>query len=341
MKSVVFLVFVLMVSATAFAAETSSSTQISKKTVADSGGLLSSSSNYAARSAIGQAISGTVTSSTNSLCNGILCKGPVTVSVYSGNNTNVEVLSDINVSVRFFDMDNNTYPAGINGTIWFEQSDGLFAGYVCTSDSAGVCNVAVQTTCDIAGSNRRFIGGIRNDPRYPDVNMTSYGYYTVDATAGCGSTASTVTFSMEIDSSSGVLDGSTGTSSSKRYGCISNPSLSGNPSIGIVSSGSTFRQSNITTSGDAKRIDITEYLSGNKFVVPVTTSGCDVVSTNVPVLTSTESFTSFVETTVNPLQLFVKYSDIDLDINNNVSARGVFTLSISKNSQGRIVVTKG
>ncbi len=342
--NVLAVVLAIIVVPAAMAFEANSSSYSTNRTVTDAGGLSSSSDNFISRAGIGQVAIGITNTSDSRICSGVFCNVPVVVTAYAGNNTVVKVFSAANISIRFFDADNNTYPGGVNGTIWLEDDSGNFLPHSCTSNSSGVCSASIPTDCDIGGGIRRFIGGVRGDDYYEDVNMTTTGFIIVDSPPRCGVTADTATFSMDFNigsndvtqvgsASSGFFTGN------NRFGCVYNPSITGQPSIGVVSAGESFRHVNLSNVSSATRIEVSEFLEGNRFIIPVTTERCDVISRLAPDITNVESFTSFVEKKTNPLEIVISYPT--LDIEGNVTARGSFVLSIAKSGTGKIVVSKG
>lgn len=268
----------------------------------------------------------------------------MTVTITEGNGTIIATrgYQTQNLTITFYDAARGIYPSGISGGI-FIGNNGTYKTYDCTSNSNGNCTVKFDPDCSFVGGKRSWRGGVINDASYNNVNSTD-GEITVDLEAVC---QRTVSFQLEFNISdspedTAEVDGfGTGfyksNDTSNYYGCIQDTSLTSTPAFGIAFSGSELDYINLT-SGNSFRIKMSQFQSNNKFIIPVTQNGCNVIKNKMTLIQQqgllTQPFVTFVTVQKNPIDITLAYPD--LDIIGNLSKSGVFTITLEKNETAQL-----
>lgn len=270
----------------------------------------------------------------------------MTVNITEGNGGVIATrgYQTINLTVTFYDQALGIYPANVNGRIWI-NNNGTYRGYDCTSNSNGNCTIKFDPDCTFLGGTTTWRGGVFSDTSYNDLNSTN-GTITIDTEPSC---VQTVTFVMEfnISGTSGdtaEVDGKgTGfyrsNDTQNYYSCIQDTGLTNSPAFGLAFSGTELNYINLTSGleGGSFRMRLSEFQSNNRFVLPVTTTGCNAIKNRMPSIRQgilTQPFVAFVTLTKNPLELILSYPD--LDIIGNLSKSGTFTITLEKNETNRI-----
>ncbi len=263
----------------------------------------------------------------------------MTINITEGNGAAIATrgYSAQNLTVTFYDAARGVYPSGVAGRI-FVGNNGTYRTYDCTSNSNGNCTVKFDPDCAFIGGKTAWRGGIFGDSSYNDMNSTD-GEITIDVEASC---QQTIQFQLEFNISDSPNDAAQVDSNStgffrafdinNHYACIQDTSLAGTPAFGLAFSGSELDYINLT-SGNSFRMKMSQFQSNNRFVIPVTQSGCSVIANKMPVIQQqqllTQPFVAFVTTRKNPIDITISYPDID--IIGNLSKSGVFTITLEKN----------
>ena len=166
-----------------------------------------------------------------------------------------------------------------------------------------------------------------------------------------GKRTGTISFALEmnINGSSGdtaEVDGLgsgvyTASNISNYYGCIQDSSISQTPAFGVVFSGGRFDYINLssnTTEGNSFRIKMSQNLTGNKFIIPATKTGCSVINSKFETIRTLGYMPSaFVPFTTknNPLEVYISFPGIDLV--GDFSKTGAFKILLEKNETDQIV----
>lgn len=170
-----------------------------------------------------------------------------------------------------------------------------------------------------------------------------------------GKRTGTIAFTLEMNINGSASDTAevdslgngvyTASNISNYYGCIQDSSISQTPAFGIVFSGGTFDYINLssnTTEGNSFRIKMSQNLTGNKFIIPVTKTGCSVIKSKFETIRTLgylpSAFVSFA-TTKNPLEVSISFPGIDLV--GDFSKTGAFKILLEKNETDQVVQITG
>jgi len=108
------------------------------------------------------------------------------------------------------------------------------------------------------------------------------------------------------------------------YACIHDSSLENQPTFGIIFAGNRLNHTNATS----QRIELSQYQSGNKFIIPITKGSCSVIR-DKPVKEFVASpFSSFATMKSYPIELILSYP---IDIVGDFSRSGTFIINLEKN----------
>lgn len=263
----------------------------------------------------------------------------MTINMTEGNGTTIATrgYNAQNLTVTFYDAARGIFPSGVAGKI-FISNNGTYKTYDCTSNSNGNCTVRFDPDCTFIGGKTTWRGGVFNDVSYNDMN-SSDGEITIDVEASC---QQTVQFQLEFNISDSPNDAAQADNNTtgffrafdlnNYYACLQDTSLAGTPAFGLAFSGSELDYINLT-SGNSFRMKMSQFQSSNRFVIPVTQSGCGIIANKMPVIQQqrilTQPFVPFVTTQKNPIDITISYPDID--IIGNLSKSGVFTITLEKN----------
>lgn len=117
---------------------------------------------------------------------------------------------------------------------------------------------------------------------------------------------------------------------SRYFACIQDTSLTSSPLIGIIYGGSgDFRYVKVDP-GASFNIRLVQEQAGNRFIIPVTSTGCDVVKNKLPLSVPsifTLPFVSF-DDLFDAIELAITYP---IDFVGNFERTGTFTLTLEKN----------
>jgi hypothetical protein len=114
------------------------------------------------------------------------------------------------------------------------------------------------------------------------------------------------------------------------FACIQDATLSNTPIIGVIYAGSgNFRYIRVDP-GASFSMRLTQEQQGNKFVIPVTINGCDVVKNRLPLSVPSIFTLPFVSISdiLNAIEIITTSS---LDIVGDFEKTGSFTLVLEKN----------
>ncbi|MBI4019080.1 MAG: hypothetical protein HY364_02405 [Candidatus Aenigmarchaeota archaeon] len=243
----------------------------------------------------------------------------------------------INITVNFYDEGMRIFPSGVSGIIWVEKSPGVWDdGHACTTDANGNCSVSFLPDCTYSGGMRNVRGGPWADSFYRDKNSSSVNI-TLDIEARC---ADTITFSIEAN-----LNGNGGDTVSvdgrgagfynppglsRRYACIQDTSIAGSPVLAMIYAGDALKYINVT-SGSSFVLKMSQFQTGNKFILGVTDGGCGRISDRSPDIESGSlaAISDFIATAANNIQIALSYPGID--IVGEFSKAGTFTVTLQKN----------
>jgi len=112
----------------------------------------------------------------------------------------------------------------------------------------------------------------------------------------------------------------------KYFVCIQDPTITGNPAFGIVYSGSNLRYIRLDNASSFA-LRLSQDQPGNKFVIPVTSNGCDAIRNNLPLSLPLISFVP-VSDALNAIELILSYP---VDLIGNFERTGKFKLILEKN----------
>jgi hypothetical protein len=124
------------------------------------------------------------------------------------------------------------------------------------------------------------------------------------------------------------------------YACIQDPTQTGNPVIGIVHSGAYLGYVRAVPS-DSYTIKVSQEIPGNRFIIPVTSGGCSILSTRKPQIaqygTILQPFVIVAEA-ANAIELALSYNAFDLA--GSFDRGGRFKLIIEKNltNENQIII---
>ncbi|MCW1304417.1 MAG: DUF853 family protein [Candidatus Parvarchaeota archaeon] len=80
-----------------------------------------------------------------------------------------------NLILRIKDIENDSYPSGVNATIWITFDNNNFdSGTNLQSNSTGYLNYNFMPNCSYSVGVQKWKGGVRNDACYVEVNSTDY-----------------------------------------------------------------------------------------------------------------------------------------------------------------------
>lgn len=186
--------------------------------------------------------------------------------------------------------------------------------------------------------------------------LASYAYASTYGSGPYGRGAygkriGTVAFSLEMNingpaGDTAEVDGRgvgvyTTSNISNYYGCIQDATISQTPVFGIVFSGGSFDYVNLSanlTEGNSFRIKMSQNLTGNRFIIPVTKNGCSVIKSKFETIRSLgylpSAFVPFASGK-NPLEISVSFPGIDLV--GDFSKTGSFKVVLEKNETDQIV----
>ena len=118
---------------------------------------------------------------------------------------------------------------------------------------------------------------------------------------------------------------------SRFFGCIEDPSVQGAPAYGLAFAGSRLNYIRLGNTGEYfLRLQQEQPL--NRFVLPVTVNGCQVVRNKMPLGLPLTPFVPFNEL-LNAIELIIGYP---IDLVGNYERTGTFTLVLEKTGQTEI-----
>lgn len=114
------------------------------------------------------------------------------------------------------------------------------------------------------------------------------------------------------------------------FSCIEDASIQNTPVVGIVYAGSNgFRHIKVE-SGNSFSMKLVQNADGNRFVIPVTQNGCDVVKNRLPLSVPSILTLPFVafDDVLKAVELAIRYQ---IDLVGDFERTGSFTLVLEKN----------
>ncbi|MBI2971522.1 MAG: hypothetical protein HYY37_03865 [Candidatus Aenigmarchaeota archaeon] len=265
----------------------------------------------------------------------------ITITTKEGNGTMIGTagFGGASITLNFFDNVQRTFPNNVSGRVWVEKSPGTWdGGHNCTTNSQGNCSIEFIPTCDYTNGRHLFRGGPFQDDIYDDRNSTE-GEVTIDISAFC---FDRVTLSLEFNLSGNSGDVATvgtdkGTGFYEQYDlpnpyvCVHDTSVTNTPTFGIIFAGTSLSYINLST-GDSFVMKMSQRLSGNKFIIPVTRDGCSVVADNIAEIKAhgfmPHAFVSFVNAFKNVIEITIVYHEVD--IVGSFSKTGSFTVNLDR-----------
>lgn len=129
------------------------------------------------------------------------------------------------------------------------------------------------------------------------------------------------------------------------YGCVQDTNISSSPAFGLVFSGKSLDYINLTantTEGNSFRVTLSQNLTGNRFVIPATQTGCAVISNRFSDIASLGYMPSaFVKFTEGRNRLEVSLPLHGIDLVGDFSKRGAMRIALEKNETDQIVQITG
>jgi len=342
-------VFVMTFSTYTMAFNTETENYTSNTTGITSGGQKVNTSTYSSLTSISQFATRGISSSNFISCQGIYCNSSLVSEIISGNGSTVAIEGDNTLKIVAKFTDSRIALSNVGGKIWVEKSPGVYdSGTLCTSNSTGHCSIDFNPDCSYSGGFANVIAGIFNS-FYDDTNSTPKTII-IDRSSECDAD---VTFTMQFSIDGGTNDdvnigGSgrgyyTGSQLANKYACVQGNSTASNPTLGIVFGGESLRYVNVTQNGTRNIVQMSQSGNNNRFIIPVSTGSCSVVSSKASSVSSSEitssPFVSFGDAVENPLELSLLYNTIN--IKGNFSSLGNFKISIKKTDAEDIEITRG
>jgi hypothetical protein len=243
----------------------------------------------------------------------------VWVTVTQGNNSRVGVVEGADLTLTFYDPGKRIYPEGVSGRTWINKS-GVWQAFDCTSNDLSSCSVRFRADCSYSAGWTGFIGGVYNDDYYNDTNSSYVAIY-IDMLPYC---ERRVKFSLEFNLSENQQAEPIGFQSAGNYACVHDSSMENDPTFGIVFAGSRFDYVNVTS----QRIELSQYQSGNRFIIPITKGSCSIVRDKPVNEVLASPFSSFATMGTYPVELILSYP---IDIVGDFSRSGAFIMNLEKN----------
>jgi len=261
----------------------------------------------------------------------------LTLRMTQGEGASVSLSSSANLTVNLFDEGMRAFPSGVSGTIWVEKSTGIWdGGHSCTTDSNGNCSASFTPDCTYASGTLKVKGGPLGDLFYRNKNSSTISI-TADMGAKC---ADTVTFSIETN-----LNGNGGDAVDvdgkgagfynppdlyRRYACLGDTSISGNPVLALMYAGDQLKYIE-ATAGNSFAMKMSQFETRNKFILAVTDGGCGKIrgrSQNIEA-GSLLAISDALAAAASSIQISLSYPGID--IVGDFSKSGTFTITLQKN----------
>ncbi|MCD6216047.1 MAG: hypothetical protein J7J92_03165, partial [Candidatus Aenigmarchaeota archaeon] len=217
------------------------------------------------------------------------------IMIAQGNGSTVATrgLNYLNISLRFKDADRNVWVGdNVNGTIWVSKSNSqsnFDNGWNCNTNSTGHCTIKFDPNCDYSEGIQYFTGGVNNDACYKSTNMTGYGVIYIDRTgSGCEyDVAFEMTYAIGAKddtitvSDNQITEGYYTSSNATKY-YVSSYDPATDSIFGIVSAGNRFYYMDVSQGTSTYTLKMSQEVTGNKFVIPVTTGNSSVIADNMP-----------------------------------------------------------
>lgn len=116
------------------------------------------------------------------------------------------------------------------------------------------------------------------------------------------------------------------------FTCVEDPSITDNPIIGLIAAGDKLRYLRLDN-GTSYTMRVAEDQPGNKFIIPVTSGGCTVISNKFPLTFPLSPFVPGTDEAMNALELAINYP---IEIIGDFEETGKFRLVLEKNDTGII-----
>ncbi len=116
------------------------------------------------------------------------------------------------------------------------------------------------------------------------------------------------------------------------YACLEDPTLQDTPTYGIAHSGTALKYVNISFY-DSYSMRVSQEIPGNRFIIPVTSGGCGVVSQKMPQISEYGILLQpflLSGRFINAVELMLDYPAFDLT--GQFDKSGAFTLVVEKNA---------
>ena len=119
---------------------------------------------------------------------------------------------------------------------------------------------------------------------------------------------------------------------SNYFTCIEDPSLADNPVVGIIAAGDKLRYLRIDN-GTSYTMRVAEDQPGNKFIIPITSGGCAVISNKFPLTLPLTPFIPGADEALGAMELAINYP---IEIVGDFEETGKFRLVLEKSDTGII-----
>ncbi len=264
-------------------------------------------------------------------------------SIVATNTTYSDILYYDNTSDlwRYWYLDvyvNDTDGAAVNNaniTAWNVYGNETFSAL-----TTGTGYIARQTVLEYNQSGAGYYPAAN---KY--VNTTLYTNYTINATKSGYQKSSRrlnltqsseiyitineipVTFSLAFLLTANQKSEPSGFYTTGYYVCIHDSSLANDPTFGIVFAGNRLHYLNASN----QRIELSQYQTGNKFIIPITKGSCSVIRGKPVNEFLASPFSSFVPTGKYPLEIVLSYP---IDLVGNFSESGSFVIDMEKRLSG-------
>jgi len=123
----------------------------------------------------------------------------------------------------------------------------------------------------------------------------------------------------------------------KKYACVQDRSVSGEPAFGLAFGGRVFNYINLTA-GNSYKMKLSQYERGNKFIIPATINNCTTVSNKMPLGDIVQTFVKFLSK-ISTVELSLSYPAIDIE--GSFQRTGSVSMVIEKNetNERQIVIS--
>ena len=114
---------------------------------------------------------------------------------------------------------------------------------------------------------------------------------------------------------------------SRSFVCVEDPTATGKPVLGIIHAGSSNLKYIRLDTGSSFILRLAQQQPGNKFIVPVTSGGCDIIRNKFPLVLPLSPF-ALPANLLNTIELIITYP---FDLKGDFEKTGAFTLVLEKN----------